>query len=531
MITAKFANKLKTLFAVAVVMLVTGVASPDTFTVINTNDSGPGSLRQAIVNANANPGLDIVAFHIPGPGPHTVRPLSPLPRITDPVIIDGYTQPDAQPATYNSPATLRIEIDGAYTTGDDDLNGYVNGLTIWGGSCTIRGLVINNFCDYGIRIGANGGNTIQGNYIGTDVTGTEARPNAGFGVSVYLSGNLIGGTAPEDRNVLSGNGYDNAHIRGAGNMVQGNYIGTDATGTVTLGNTPYGVLISGGIETNNNTIGPGNVISGNVHAITILNDPVAAAYNVVQGNLIGTDASGTLDLGNSYGIRILGSNNNMIRDNIISFSEYIGITVGESDLGGDHNVVTGNTISFSGGLGLEIGSSNDNTIYNNNFIENGSLIGYQVVDHGGAGNVFSLDKPLGGNYWSDWTAPDYDYDGFVDQPYLIWTVDPEYDNQDDLPWACEDGWRTGCDGTLPSLIAQVAALDLPPGTENSLITKLENAAAKLGDENPANDQAVVNSLEAFIHEIEAQRGKKILEDDANALITAAEAIISALSNM
>src|SRR5947209_1999009 len=86
-----------------------------TFTVTNTNDSGAGSLRQAILDANANPGLDTIAFNIPGAGVQTISPASVLPTITDSVIIDGYSQPgssaNTDPNGFNG--TLLIELSGA----------------------------------------------------------------------------------------------------------------------------------------------------------------------------------------------------------------------------------------------------------------------------------------------------------------------------------------------------------------------------------------------------------------------------------
>ena len=184
---------------------------------------------------------------------------------------------------------------------------------------------------------------------------------------------------------------------------------------------------------------------------------------------------------------------------------------------------------MSGGFGLQIESSDYNTIYNNNFIDNGLDAGYQVVDHLGSGNVFNLDRPIGGNYWSEWTGPDADGDGFVDEPYIIWTPEGpygEYGNEDSLPWASEDSWRNGC--FIQQLIVQVDELDLPKGTENSLMVKLENAARRLDDQNIG---AAINSLNAFINEVEAQRGKKIPEADADALITAAQEMIEALERL
>ena len=122
-------------FLIGVGLVTQGVVVGDTFTVTNTNDSGSGSLRQAILDANVNIGLDIIDFNITGTGPHTIQPFTALPLIKDPVVIDGYTQPGATPATYSSPATLLIELDG--------INVSDTGLKIWlVGNSTVRGLVI-----------------------------------------------------------------------------------------------------------------------------------------------------------------------------------------------------------------------------------------------------------------------------------------------------------------------------------------------------------------------------------------------------
>ena len=140
------------------------------FTVTNTNDSGVGSLRQAILDANANPGLDNINFAIPGAGPHTIQPTSGLPTITDPVIIDGYTQPGASLNTngpgLGSNAVLKIELDGS------NAGAGASGLTITAGNSTVQGLVINRFGQNGVLLGTKGGNVLEGNFIGTDVTGT-----------------------------------------------------------------------------------------------------------------------------------------------------------------------------------------------------------------------------------------------------------------------------------------------------------------------------------------------------------------------
>ena len=246
---------------------------PKTFVVTNRIDPGDGNctagsctLREAITAANENPGVDRIEFEVVvGSGVRTFTPETPLPQITSPVIIDGYTQSGAAAATADQAATILIELDGS------SAGPFANGLAIAGGRSIIRGLAINRFAGAGILVlGGNasgGGNIIEGCYLGLDPGGTIPRPNAESGIALRSSGNTLGGTMPAARNVISGNtlnGVDITHSMTLNNQILGNYIGTDATGTVDLGNGEYGVNIAapshdvGGIVP-----GSGNVISGN----------------------------------------------------------------------------------------------------------------------------------------------------------------------------------------------------------------------------------------------------------------------------
>ncbi|MCH8046969.1 MAG: hypothetical protein IID44_24980 [Planctomycetes bacterium] len=217
-----------------------------TFGVLNTTDSGAGSLRQAILDTNANPGADIIDFNIADSDaghvyfrddgiagslslvatttlsdgaiadfdpdypstPHSwfsIQPLSALPAITDPVIIDGYTQPGSSPNTLanGNDAVLRIELNGTAASG-------ANGLEITADGSTVQGLVINGFGGTGVAITGDN-NVLAGNLIGTDVTGTLALGNGSVGVAINGQSNRIGtngdGVSDEiERNVISANG-------------------------------------------------------------------------------------------------------------------------------------------------------------------------------------------------------------------------------------------------------------------------------------------------------------------------------------
>src|SRR5262249_10939193 len=140
------------------------------FVVSNNNKSGAGSLRQAIMDANAHSGLDTISFNIAGAGEHTISPTSALPPVPDSLIIDGTTQPSYA----GSPL---IELNGAGAGANAD------GLQIISNNSTVKGLVINRFSGHGIEINGDG-SAIQGCYIGTNATGTAALGNAEHGVFI-----------------------------------------------------------------------------------------------------------------------------------------------------------------------------------------------------------------------------------------------------------------------------------------------------------------------------------------------------------
>jgi len=160
-------NLLKRFFAPAILGLLVSPMFAATFTVVNTNDSGAGSLRQAILDANGNPGLDTIAFNIPGSGVHTISPATAFDHLTDQVVIDGYTQPGSSANTLvvGDDAVLRIELDGT-SVGSGGAGFYLSG-----GHSTLRGLVLNRWSAAAVRLDQGGNDVVEGNFIGTDPTG------------------------------------------------------------------------------------------------------------------------------------------------------------------------------------------------------------------------------------------------------------------------------------------------------------------------------------------------------------------------
>ena len=270
-----------------------------TFLVNNTGDSGPGSFRQAILDSDAATGAtNTIDFDIPGNGVQTIAPMSPLPTITNPVLIDGFSQPGYA-------GTPLIELSGSNAGGGD-------GLTITGANVTVRGLDISGFSSgAGIHITGTGatGDWIHGNFLGTDPTGTQAvGNNDGVEIDAGATSNLVGTNGDgvnDEGNLISGNGHDGVQISGSAsfNVVAGNKIGTDVSGTVALGNSSSGVEVDAGCS--GNTIGgtvlvASNVISANAtYGVWITG--AGATGNLVQGNSIGTDITGTVALANQQG--------------------------------------------------------------------------------------------------------------------------------------------------------------------------------------------------------------------------------------
>ncbi len=346
--------------------LLSTIAAATTYTVTNTADSGPGSLRQAILDANANPGLDAIAFNIPGPGVHTIAPTIDLPTLTDDagVTIDGFTQPGASPNTLavGSDAVILIEIQGTGTVGAQ------GGFLLDGRQATIRGMAINRFRGLGVGISGGYGHRISGCYIGTDPTGTAAVPN-GFGISIVFQSAgptgsnlpdtvIVGGPDPSDRNVISGNVDGAFHGEGVtASVFQNNYIGVDASGSAAVPNRDgfecFGCSLTIGRD---NPFAPGphavNVISGN------LGEAVGLAYgaqSVIAGNYIGTDATGATALPNGSGVVLLFETADLVEDNVIAGNRGPGVNLYTTTVSGVLNNHIGVDLSGSGALGNTLG--------------------------------------------------------------------------------------------------------------------------------------------------------------------------------
>ena len=220
------------------------------------------TLRAAIEEANDTPGADAIHFNIPGTGVRTITPGSGLPDLTEQVTIDGYTQPGASPNTLTkgTNAVLMIELNGSNA-------GPHSGLATISSGVVVRGLVINRFGGEAITMDEATGTRVEGNFIGTDPSGTVALGNATNGVAMFFaSNNRVGGASLAARNLISGNDFDGVLIDPASdnNKVLSNLIGTKKDGVTALRNFGDGVDISG----DSNTVGGDTTASANTVAFS-----------------------------------------------------------------------------------------------------------------------------------------------------------------------------------------------------------------------------------------------------------------------
>ena len=381
------------MFVVSIVFVTRANAA--TFIVTNTNDSGAGSLREAIsdANANGNPSvMDVIEFSIPGSGVKTIAVTTALPALTQKVTINGYSQPGASANTVIAPnplnGTILIEIDGESINGDGAGAGEASGLSLSAADCVIKGLSIYNFGGVTANEAANGAITvlgadaiIQGNYLGVRADGmTRGTGRNDTAVGLIASGGLIGGTNLEDRNVIFAKSNSNTTAAvfsvGSGAEIYGNYIGIAKDGVTDLTpeeadtnglNPPFSFGINmtngGGVKIGGPSAGKRNVISGNTAGVIF-----SSNNNVVQGNYIGTDYTGNVNEGITNGAGVINS-------------------VGEQNQLGGVNPGEGNYLKGLKGFGVSVNEFSLPTIPYEISGQRLSILGNSIFDI----EVFSLN--------------------------------------------------------------------------------------------------------------------------------------------
>jgi hypothetical protein len=399
-----------TALAALLLAAVPALAAPPNV-VVNTADSGAGSLRDALTFAAANPGTT-VQFNIPpltngNPTPgfdgkaFTIKPKSALPVLTaNSTVVDGTSQTAFSGDT--NPNGPEVELNGVGA-------GINTGLDITAAKCTVKGLAIGGF-SLGIEVhgGSAVTNKVQRCYVGLHAWGGGVLPNSdGIVVDTGARGTIIGGADPLTRNVISGNSANGVNITGPGtngNSVLGNYVGTDPTGLLKRKNGNGGVIVTGGAQ-NNSIGGPakgaGNVISANGF-MGILFEDAGTTANTASTNFIGTDKNGTAALPNHVGALLQATNGCTVSNNVISGNLDEGVLINDATSG--HNLVsqniiglnrTGNAALGNGSHGVEV-QGTATVVIGNVISANGDrgvlVIGPGTVSNRVQGNIIGLDS-------------------------------------------------------------------------------------------------------------------------------------------
>ncbi len=298
--------------SVTAALVVGAVAVPAadaaTFTVTSAADSGAGTLRRAINDANTAAGADRVAFAIAGAGVHTITPVTPLPVIAGRTDLDGLSQAGSAAPTAGAPAVLRIAIDGSNVQRAIDLGA---------SDSRIRGLAVHSAQSDGIVVEGSR-NLITANHVGLDAGGTVALGSWTSGIKVIGGGNnRIGGPAAAARNAIGANRTGIWLEGGNASVVEGNRIGTSADGLTGMGGA-YGL----GVEEDKAVIRD-NLISDNYVGIEVY-----GRYALIDDNTIGTDLTGSVALaGSGLGVNIEGGDDAIVEDNLVSGNVFGGVQV------------------------------------------------------------------------------------------------------------------------------------------------------------------------------------------------------------
>lgn len=428
---------------------VDNIDSAFSFAVISTTTDGDddgssnrtiqGSLRQFIQNSNAVAGVQTSMFQLhtsdanydlDGNQGWTIRPISALPIITDAIVLDALTQAGASADAIGGQHQLKVLLDGI------DAPATEPGFHIVAGNSIVRGFAIDRFGSptmvgiSAIMLSGEGGNLVETNFLGLDTSGTSGTGNSAGVQILNTTGTLmnrVGGSTAASRNVIANNANGviiHHHDFGVTTptLIQGNYIGTDRTGMVAMGNSVAGInvewigLDAGMVQIGGLGTGEGNLVSGNARHGIVLNGRGYPVQNVqVLGNMVGVAADGVTALGNQfYAIYIIATQksgayagNNRIEGNVLAASlrgiyatgnvdenqivnNFIGTDVsGTVDLGNvgagiyieatvggknpENNVIQNNLIAYNQSNGITLIGGVGNTIHQNSIYSNAGL--------------------------------------------------------------------------------------------------------------------------------------------------------------